>query len=132
MLAVSGYASSDCTGTINSMAGIDPFELLLNDCILIASHLDVTAAVACTTVNVNSFQVPAGETLLLKLLDNTQVNIRMVFELIYQSEYLFDVSRGHHFRTSELGRSPFPSQVRHFLLFNKLLLRKWQWQINHV
>ncbi|THV05109.1 polygalacturonase [Dendrothele bispora CBS 962.96] len=49
-------ASSDCTGTISSLN-------------------DVAAAVACTTVNINSFTVPAGQTFNLKLLDGTTVNL---------------------------------------------------------
>ncbi|EIW78033.1 glycoside hydrolase family 28 protein [Coniophora puteana RWD-64-598 SS2] len=50
-------ASSDCTGTISSLD-------------------DVADAVQCTTVNVNSFTVPAGETLSLSLLQGTTVNIQ--------------------------------------------------------
>lgn len=36
---------------------------------------DVSAAVKCTTVNINSFTVPAGETFNLSLEDNTTVNM---------------------------------------------------------
>jgi len=53
---VAAPASSDCTGTISSLD-------------------DVTDAVECTTVNVNSFTVPAGETFTLSLLSGTTVNI---------------------------------------------------------
>ncbi|KXN90815.1 Polygalacturonase 1 [Leucoagaricus sp. SymC.cos] len=55
-LAVSAYAQSSCTGTINSMN-------------------DVANAVKCTTVVLNSFTVPAGVTLNLNLLDGTTVNM---------------------------------------------------------
>lgn len=51
-------ASSACTGTISSMS-------------------DVSSAVKCTTVNINSFTVPAGETLNLDLEDGTTVNMSM-------------------------------------------------------
>ncbi|KAJ7594578.1 polygalacturonase [Mycena floridula] len=51
------FASSlACTGTISSLA-------------------DVTAAVACTTVNINSFTVPAGQGFTLNLLTGTTVNM---------------------------------------------------------
>ncbi|KAJ7705498.1 endo-polygalacturonase PG1 [Mycena rosella] len=46
-----------CTGTISSLA-------------------DVAAAVACTTVNINGFTVPAGSTFTLNLLAGTTVNLR--------------------------------------------------------
>ncbi|KAJ3558168.1 hypothetical protein NM688_g1085 [Phlebia brevispora] len=49
-------AGSDCTGTISS------FD-------------DVSDAVKCTTVIINSFTVPAGETLNIKLADNAIVNM---------------------------------------------------------
>ncbi|TFK44204.1 polygalacturonase [Crucibulum laeve] len=55
-LAGAAFASSACTGTINSLS-------------------DVTAAVACTTVNLNSFTVPGGQALTLSLLDGTTVNM---------------------------------------------------------
>lgn len=45
-----------CTGTISSLS-------------------DVSAAVACTTVNINSFTVPGGEALTLNLLTGTTVNM---------------------------------------------------------
>ncbi|KAJ3560625.1 hypothetical protein NP233_g10712 [Leucocoprinus birnbaumii] len=66
LLAVSGYASSDCTGTINSLS-------------------DVTAAVACTTVNLNGFQVPGGQTLNLNLLDGTTVNMNGDISFAHQN-----------------------------------------------
>ena len=50
-------AATDCTGTISSLD-------------------DVAAAVKCTTVNINSFTVPAGETFNLALADGTTVNMR--------------------------------------------------------
>jgi polygalacturonase len=55
-LAVS-KAQAACTGTIASMS-------------------DVTAAVACTTINMKSFGVPSGQTLNLNLLAGTTVNMR--------------------------------------------------------
>ncbi|KZV76832.1 glycoside hydrolase family 28 protein [Peniophora sp. CONT] len=48
--------SSDCTGTISSLS-------------------DVSAAVKCTTINVNGFSVPAGSSFTLNLLSGTTVNI---------------------------------------------------------
>ena len=54
---VAAPAASDCTGTISSLD-------------------DVAAAVKCTTVNINSFTVPAGETFNLALADGTTVNMR--------------------------------------------------------
>ncbi|KIJ19579.1 polygalacturonase [Paxillus involutus ATCC 200175] len=48
--------SSDCTGTISSLS-------------------DVRTAVQCTTVNINAFTVPAGETFNLDLLNGTTVNV---------------------------------------------------------
>ncbi|KAJ6505207.1 polygalacturonase [Mycena sanguinolenta] len=49
-------ARSQCIGTISSLT-------------------DVAAAVACTTINVNGFTVPAGQTFTLSLLAGTTVNI---------------------------------------------------------
>ena len=54
---VAAPAATDCTGTISSLD-------------------DVAAAVKCTTVNINSFTVPAGETFNLDLADGTTVNMR--------------------------------------------------------
>lgn len=51
-------AAPACTGTIASMS-------------------DVAAAVKCTTVNINSFTVPAGQTFNLDLADGTTVNLSM-------------------------------------------------------
>ncbi|KIJ62447.1 glycoside hydrolase family 28 protein [Hydnomerulius pinastri MD-312] len=48
--------SSSCTGTISSLD-------------------DVSTAVQCTTVNINAFTVPAGETFNLDLLSGTTVNV---------------------------------------------------------
>ncbi|CDO68615.1 Glycoside Hydrolase Family 28 protein [Trametes cinnabarina] len=50
-------AASDCTGTISSLDDVDD-------------------AVKCTTVNINSFTVPAGETFNLDLADGTTVNMQ--------------------------------------------------------
>jgi hypothetical protein len=57
VVALLSVAVSACTGTISSLS-------------------DVTAAVACTTINVNGFTVPAGSTFTLSLLAETTVNIR--------------------------------------------------------
>ncbi len=56
LAVVAAPAASDCTGTISSLD-------------------DVDAAVKCTTVNINSFTVPAGKTFDLKLADSTTVNL---------------------------------------------------------
>ena len=48
--------SSECTGTISSIN-------------------DVDSAVECTTITINSFTVPAGETFTLDLIDGTTVNM---------------------------------------------------------
>ena len=55
--ATAAPSSSDCTGTISSLD-------------------DVASAVKCTTVNVNAFTVPAGQTFNLALLAGTTVNMR--------------------------------------------------------
>lgn len=49
-------SSSNCVGTITSLS-------------------DVSAAVQCTTVNINGFTVPAGQTFNLDLLQGTTVNV---------------------------------------------------------
>ncbi|KIK97830.1 glycoside hydrolase family 28 protein [Paxillus rubicundulus Ve08.2h10] len=49
-------SSSNCTGTISSLS-------------------DVSTAVQCTTVNINAFTVPAGQTFNLDLLHGTTVNV---------------------------------------------------------
>lgn len=54
------HAASACTGSISSLD-------------------DVAAAVKCTTVNINSFTVPAGVTFDLSLLSGTTVNMRTSF-----------------------------------------------------
>lgn len=54
--AVTAAGSSDCIGTISSLN-------------------DVSNAVECTTVNINAFTVPAGQTFTLQLLDGTTVNV---------------------------------------------------------
>ncbi|KAA1474608.1 endo-polygalacturonase PG1 [Dentipellis sp. KUC8613] len=55
--ALAAKQGKACTGTISSMD-------------------DVSSAVECTTVNINSFTVPAGETFLLELADSTTVNMQ--------------------------------------------------------
>ena len=54
---VAAPAATDCTGTISSLDDVDD-------------------AVKCTTVNINSFTVPAGETFELDLATGTTVNLR--------------------------------------------------------
>ncbi|TFY82768.1 hypothetical protein EWM64_g1244 [Hericium alpestre] len=56
-LSLAAPTGQDCTGTISSMDDVDD-------------------AVKCTTVNINSFTVPAGETFNLDLADSTTVNMR--------------------------------------------------------
>lgn len=56
VIAATSVARSNCVGTISSLD-------------------DVSNAVACTTVNINAFTVPAGKTLELNLLDGTTVNV---------------------------------------------------------
>ncbi|KAI0752835.1 endo-polygalacturonase PG1 [Daedaleopsis nitida] len=53
---VSAPSASDCTGTISSLDDVDD-------------------AVKCTTVNINSFTVPAGETFNLELASGSTVNM---------------------------------------------------------
>lgn len=115
MLGVSSYAGSDCTGTINSMAGgcrsCSLPERTDVDCVFL---LDVAAAVQCTTVVLNSFTVPAGQTLDLKLLAGTTVNMSASFCFSIPFPISQHVQRGrwrHLLRKPELGRTPFPSQV---------------------
>lgn len=54
--------ASDCTGTIASLDDIDD-------------------AVECTTVNIESFTVPAGETFEIELADGTTVNLGRCFHV---------------------------------------------------
>ena len=68
-----------CTGTISSLD-------------------DVDAAVECTTVNINSFTVPAGETFNLDLADGTTVNMGMLF-------FLHLLTRTKPSRVSQRGTS---------------------------
>ncbi|KAJ7711563.1 polygalacturonase [Mycena metata] len=56
VFALVSTAAHACTGTISSLT-------------------DVAAAVLCTTININSFTVPAGQTFTLALLAGTTVNI---------------------------------------------------------
>ncbi|RDB16748.1 putative endopolygalacturonase A [Hypsizygus marmoreus] len=69
------YAAEACTGTISSLA-------------------DVTAAVACTTVNINGFTVPAGKALTLNLATGTTVNMNgdILFGNLSWAGPLFTVS----------------------------------------
>jgi polygalacturonase len=57
----------------------------------IASLDDVAAAVKCTTVNINSFTVPAGKTFDISLLAGTTVNMRMSYS--YHSHPGFELIR---------------------------------------
>ncbi|KAG1728385.1 pectin lyase fold/virulence factor [Suillus paluster] len=54
--AATAASKSSCVGTISSLN-------------------DVSSAVECTTVNINAFTVPAGQTFELNLLDGTTVNV---------------------------------------------------------
>ncbi|KAF9522645.1 glycoside hydrolase family 28 protein [Crepidotus variabilis] len=67
--------SSSCTGTISSLS-------------------DVTDAVECTTVNINAFTVPAGETFSLSLLEGTTVNLNgnVAFGNVSWAGPLFEIS----------------------------------------
>jgi polygalacturonase len=60
LLAEAAPQSQTCTGTI-------------------ASLNDVAAAVKCTTININGFTVPAGQTFKLALASGTLVNLRTHF-----------------------------------------------------
>ncbi|KAI0711539.1 endo-polygalacturonase PG1 [Earliella scabrosa] len=72
---VAAPAATDCTGTISSLD-------------------DVAAAVKCTTVNINSFTVPAGKTFDIKLLDGTTVNMQgdVKFDVKNWAGPLFQIS----------------------------------------
>ncbi|KEP50280.1 endo-polygalacturonase PG1 [Rhizoctonia solani 123E] len=60
----------------------------------IASLDDVEAAQKCTTVTINSFEVPAGKTFALSLLDNTVVNMigDVTFGVVNWAGPLFSIS----------------------------------------
>ncbi|KAI0764836.1 endo-polygalacturonase PG1 [Fomes fomentarius] len=75
LVVVAAPAASDCTGTISSLD-------------------DVDAAVKCTTVNINSFTVPAGKTFDLNLADSTTVNLNgdVKFDVMNWDGPLFQVS----------------------------------------
>jgi galacturan 1,4-alpha-galacturonidase len=77
LLSIAGLVSTAeaCTGTISSLA-------------------DVTAAVACTTVNINGFTVPGGQALTLKLLTGTTVTMNgdVLFGNLSWAGPLFTVS----------------------------------------
>lgn len=85
-----------CTGTISSLDDVDD-------------------AVECTTVNINSFTVPAGETFNLDLADGTTVNMGMLF--FPASTYTHatppaSLRGGCQFWQQDVGWSAIPSQVR--------------------
>ena len=61
-------AATACTGTISSLD-------------------DVSDAVKCTTVNINSFTVPAGETFNLDLASGTTVNMRKLVHILTMDLY---------------------------------------------
>ena len=84
-----------CTGTISSLS-------------------DVSSAVECTTVNINSFTVPAGETFELDLADGTTVNMseRRCPLMSSTSEAYEYPRRRRDICRKELGWSPLPDQVR--------------------
>ncbi len=63
-------AARACTGTISSLDDVDD-------------------AVECTTVNINSFTVPAGETFNLDLADGTTVNMRAFFSCLARAPDCF-------------------------------------------
>ncbi|KAF7368816.1 Glycoside hydrolase family 28 protein [Mycena venus] len=71
IVALLSAAAHACTGTVSSLT-------------------DVAAAVACTTINVNGFTVPAGQTFTLNLLAGTTVNIRKI-----HFPFAKDESQGH-------------------------------------
>lgn len=62
-LAETAYSQSSCTGAISSLD-------------------DVADAVACTTVNIDSFTVTAGKSFSLSLLEGTTVNVCMCLALV--------------------------------------------------
>jgi len=72
-----GRASSNCIGEISSLS-------------------DVSSAVKCTTVNIHSFTVPAGETFSLSLLDGTTVNVSEWYTLDAIWHNIFVLPRGGH------------------------------------
>ncbi|KAG2032932.1 glycoside hydrolase family 28 protein [Suillus americanus] len=58
------------------VAGIAEVTAAGSSCIGTISSLDdVSSAIKCTTININAFTVPAGETFELQLLDGTTVNV---------------------------------------------------------
>lgn len=71
---VAAPAASNCTGTIASLDDVDD-------------------AVKCTTVVINSFTVPAGETLNLDLAEGTTVNMGTS---LAHSLFCTHSSAGHH------------------------------------
>ena len=76
LYSVSGAsaATTSCVGTINSLSGkisYVPIQFRL-----LIGLVDVSTAVQCTTVNINSFTVPAGQGFSLSLLAGTTVNMR--------------------------------------------------------
>ena len=78
---ITGRSPSYCTGTINSLSGKKLlFVYNYIQLIPLIMMADVSNAVKCTTVILNGFTVPAGQALVLPLLDGTTVNMcKVVF-----------------------------------------------------
>jgi hypothetical protein len=90
--AVTAAGSSGCIGTISSLN-------------------DVSNAVKCTTVNINAFTVPAGQTFALQLLDGTTVNVCERDQMFSLCTSLILFSGRDPIRKPKLGRSPIRGQV---------------------
>ena len=118
---VAAPAASDCTGTISSLD-------------------DVAAAVKCTTVNINSFTVPAGETFNLALADGTTVNMRASADPSGSSAQFSSpipgvTCRGRRdLRRQGLGGAALPSQVgfAHCARRSVSLKGLAQWEVDHM
>ncbi|EMD34206.1 glycoside hydrolase family 28 protein [Gelatoporia subvermispora B] len=74
--AVPSSAATQCTGTIASLG-------------------DVSAAIKCTTIDIMSFTVPAGETFNLALEDGTTVNMTHTFNMTRVSVTVGDIAFGN-------------------------------------
>jgi hypothetical protein len=72
---------------------------------------DVSNAVECTTVNINAFTVPAGQTFALQLLDGTTVNVCERDQMFSLCTSLILFSGRDSIRKPKLGRSPIRGQV---------------------
>jgi hypothetical protein len=83
------------------------------------ARLDVTDAVKCTEINIESFEVPAGKTFELDLLQGTTVNISGFILFVrpgYTSlSFYYYIRREHHIRCLELGWPFILSEVCFFL-----------------